>query len=107
MYGVTYSTFINAMSKSNVHLNRKVLADMAFNEPLSFRSVLEVIKIKGFQPRVPRIQLTATDTTTDNTVSETANSTVQLQTGKKSSGKKYVNPLSKGAVRRRLAAQNI
>ena len=107
MYGVTYSTFINAMSKSNVHLNRKVLADMAFNEPLSFRSVLEVIKIKGFQPRVPRIQLTATDTTGTNTVNNTANSTIQLPTGKKSSSKKYVNELSKGAVRKRLAAQNI
>ena len=89
------------MSKSNVHLNRKVLADMAFNEPLSFRSVLEVIKIKGFQPRVPRILLT------DTTTNKTATSTVQLQTGKKCSGKKYVNELSKGAVRRRLAAQNI
>ena len=107
MYGVTYSTFINAMSKSNVHLNRKVLADMAFNEPLSFRSVLEVIKIKGFQPRVPRIQLTATDTASTNTVNKMADNTLQLQTGKKSSGKKYMNPLSKGAVRKRLAAQNI
>ena len=44
MYGLTYSLFINTMAAANVQLNRKVLADMAMTEPLSFRSVLEVVK---------------------------------------------------------------
>lgn len=43
MYGVTYSLFINTMARANVQLNRKVLADMAMTEALSFRSVLEVV----------------------------------------------------------------
>lgn len=55
MYGTPYSLFINALNNcgpetqspspsSDVHLNRKVLADLAISEPLSFRSVLEVVK---------------------------------------------------------------
>ena len=44
MYGVRYSLFINGMSRSNITLNRKVLSDLAVNEPLSFRSVLEIAK---------------------------------------------------------------
>jgi len=39
-----YSVFMNKLRVTNVQLNRKVLADMAVTEPLSFRSVLEVAK---------------------------------------------------------------
>lgn len=44
MYGVPYSNLINMMANSRVQLDRKVLADMAITEPLSFRSVVEVMK---------------------------------------------------------------
>ena len=44
MYGIPYASMINGMLKSNISLNRKVLADLAVTEPLSFRSVVEVIK---------------------------------------------------------------
>jgi large subunit ribosomal protein L20 len=44
IYGVTYNNLINQMSRSNIRLNRKSLSELAFNEPLSFRSVVEVIK---------------------------------------------------------------
>lgn len=57
MYGTPYSLFINALNncgpmkvegdgeaQSDIHLNRKVLADLAITEPLSFKSVLEVVK---------------------------------------------------------------
>ena len=47
MYGsqfFPYSVFMNKLGTNNVGLNRKVLADMAITEPLSFRSVLEVAK---------------------------------------------------------------
>ena len=47
IYGITYSTFINSMAGANIVLNRKVLADIAVTEPLSFRSVVEVAKAKG------------------------------------------------------------
>ena len=38
--GVSYSTFINQMNHQNIELNRKVLADLAQTEPLSFQAVL-------------------------------------------------------------------
>ena len=43
-YGMSYSNFINEASKANIELNRKVLSDIAANEPYSFRSIIEVIK---------------------------------------------------------------
>jgi large subunit ribosomal protein L20 len=51
IYGMPYNVFINALnncgpdpSQSDIRLNRKVLADLAVTEPLSFRSILEVVK---------------------------------------------------------------
>jgi large subunit ribosomal protein L20 len=34
--GTNYSRFINGLKKSNIELNRKVLADMAVNDPKAF-----------------------------------------------------------------------
>src|SRR5210317_1467283 len=33
MHGMSYSQFMGALKKNNVDLNRKVLADLAMNEP--------------------------------------------------------------------------
>ena len=43
-FGMKYSTFINSLKKSGISLNRKVLADMAVNEPKIFKSIIEKIK---------------------------------------------------------------
>ncbi len=37
--GMTYSQFINKLSDKGIDLNRKVLADLAMNNPESFKSV--------------------------------------------------------------------
>jgi len=42
-----YSVFMNRLKVQDVRLNRKVLADMAISEPLSFRSVVEVANSKA------------------------------------------------------------
>lgn len=42
--GMNYSTFINKLSKANITLNRKVLADMAMNEPDTFKAILAQVK---------------------------------------------------------------
>ena len=47
IYDLPYSSFINNLSKTNITLDRKVLADMAITEPLSFKSVLEVSRAKA------------------------------------------------------------
>ncbi len=44
-YGLTYSKFIAALKKHNIELNRKVLADLAMNEPAVFKAIVE--KVKG------------------------------------------------------------
>ena len=45
MYGVQYSRLISMLNDSKITLNRKVLAELAVTEPLSFKSVVEVSKL--------------------------------------------------------------
>jgi large subunit ribosomal protein L20 len=42
--GLTYSSFINGLKKANVTLDRKVMAEMAVNEPASFAQIVDVAK---------------------------------------------------------------
>ena len=42
--GMKYSQLINLMQKKNVKLDRKILADLAENEPKVFAKVLEAVK---------------------------------------------------------------
>jgi large subunit ribosomal protein L20 len=42
--GMSYSVFMNKLSKSGITLNRKVLADLAMNEPASFKSLVASVK---------------------------------------------------------------
>ncbi len=39
--GLSYSRFINALTKAGIELDRKVLADMAVHDPDGFRAVVE------------------------------------------------------------------
>lgn len=39
--GLTYSTFMNGLSKAGIELDRKVLADLAVREPESFKSLVD------------------------------------------------------------------
>jgi large subunit ribosomal protein L20 len=42
--GVTYSKFMAGLKKANIDLDRKVLADMAVNDPAAFGSIVEKVK---------------------------------------------------------------
>ncbi|SHN20430.1 50S ribosomal protein L20 [Chitinophaga sp. CF418] len=42
--GLTYSEFIHKLSEKNIDLNRKVLADLAMNEPETFKSLIASVK---------------------------------------------------------------
>ena len=42
--GFTYSRFISKLASANVELNRKVLADLALNNPAAFKAVVEKVK---------------------------------------------------------------
>ena len=43
-FGINYSRFIDGLNKSNIVLNRKVLADLALHHPETFKSIVEKIK---------------------------------------------------------------
>lgn len=43
-YGLSYSRFINALKKNNIEINRKVLSDMAINDPNGFKQLVESVK---------------------------------------------------------------
>jgi large subunit ribosomal protein L20 len=48
--GITYSRFIEALSKLEVAIDRKVLADMAVNDAPGFASVVETARAVAWQP---------------------------------------------------------
>lgn len=59
-HGVTYSRFIHAMNyHSNIELDRKILADLSYAEPFSFKAVVDEVKyqakISDFIKRKPVI----------------------------------------------------
>ena len=43
--GMTYSKFINGLNKSKIKLDRKVLADLAYNNPEAFKSLVKKVQI--------------------------------------------------------------
>jgi len=42
--GMSYSVFMNKLAQKNIDLNRKVLADLAMNEPESFKKLVAEVK---------------------------------------------------------------
>jgi len=42
--GISYSKFIGALKKAGIELNRKMLADLAANEPAAFATLVEKAK---------------------------------------------------------------
>ncbi|HPF96580.1 MAG: 50S ribosomal protein L20 [Flavobacteriaceae bacterium] len=43
-YGISYSKFMGMLKASNIELNRKVLADLAMNNPEAFKAIVEKVK---------------------------------------------------------------
>ncbi|MDA9311457.1 50S ribosomal protein L20 [Polaribacter sp.] len=44
LHGMSYSQFMGKIKANNIELNRKVLADLAVNNPETFKAVVEKIK---------------------------------------------------------------
>ena len=42
--GLTYSEFINKLGKKGIELDRKVLADLAMNNPETFKNLVDSVK---------------------------------------------------------------
>jgi large subunit ribosomal protein L20 len=44
LHGMSYSKFMGELTKKDIQLNRKVLADLAMNHPEAFKAVVDSIK---------------------------------------------------------------
>ena len=42
--GLTYSVFINRLKTNGIDLDRKILADLAMNEPAGFKALIDSVK---------------------------------------------------------------
>ena len=42
--GMSYSQFMNKLKNMDIQLNRKALADLAYNDPKSFTNLVETVK---------------------------------------------------------------
>ena len=43
-YDMSYSRFMDALNKNNIDINRKVLADLAMNNPEAFKAIVDKVK---------------------------------------------------------------
>jgi len=43
-FGLSYSQFMSRLKNANIALNRKALADMAYNDPSAFSQLVEKVK---------------------------------------------------------------
>jgi large subunit ribosomal protein L20 len=43
-HNMSYSQFMGALKKNNIELNRKVLADLAMNDPAAFKAIVAKVK---------------------------------------------------------------
>ena len=44
LHGLTYSEFINKLKSKEIDINRKVLADLAMNNPEGFKQLVDKVK---------------------------------------------------------------
>lgn len=43
-YGMSYSVFMGKVHNADIDLNRKVLADLAMNNPEAFKAIVDIVK---------------------------------------------------------------
>ena len=43
-YGLSYSQFMNLLTKAEIEINRKVLADLAMNDATAFKAIVDAVK---------------------------------------------------------------
>ena len=46
MNGINYSRFMNGLKKANIEINRKMLSEIAINDPAAFTQLVETAKSK-------------------------------------------------------------
>ncbi len=82
--GISYSRFIEGLNKAGVEVNRKMLSEIAINDPKAFTELVEVAK-KG---KEGKIKVTEVKTTSEVTVKSSDSKTETKTTTKKETAKK-------------------
>lgn len=84
--GISYSRFIEGLNKAGVEVNRKMLSEIAINDPKAFTELVEVAK-KGKEGKIKATEVKTTSEVTvkssDNKAKEETKTTEKKATTKK------------------------
>ncbi len=78
MNEISYSRFINGLTKAGVEINRKMLSEIAINEPATFTKLVETAK-KGLEGKAKREE---TKVTNEVTISKAGSKSTKTETKK-------------------------
>ena len=88
--GISYSRFIEGLNKAGVEVNRKMLSEIAINDPKAFAELVEVAK-KGKEGKIKATEVKTTSEVTvkssDNKAKEETKTTEKKATTKKETKK--------------------
>ena len=74
-YEISYSKFINGLSKAGININRKMLSEMAINDPKSFEELVKIAKEslegKEYKPAAVKKEETKKASTKETTTKKT------------------------------------
>ena len=85
--GISYSRFIEGLNKAGVEVNRKMLSEIAINDPKAFTELVEVAK-KGKEGKIKVAEVKETSEVTVNSSTKTeVNTTDKKETVKKETKK--------------------
>jgi len=98
--GISYSRFIEGLNKAGVEVNRKMLSEIAINDPKAFTELVEVAK-KGKEGKIKVNEVKSTNEVTvkSNSTKEGVKTTEKKATTKKETAKKETKKEEKTEVK--------
>ena len=100
--GISYSRFIEGLNKAGVEVNRKMLSEIAINDPKAFAELVEVAK-KGKEGKIKATEVKTTSEVTvkssDSKAKEETKTTEKKATTKKETAKKETKKEEKAEVK--------
>ena len=95
--GISYSRFIEGLNKAGVEVNRKMLSEIAINDPKAFTELVEVAK-KGKEGKIKATEVKRTSEVTVKSIDSKAKEEVKT-TEKKATTKKETKQEEKAEVK--------
>ena len=98
--GISYSRFIEGLNKAGVEVNRKMLSEIAINDPKAFTELVEVAK-KGKEGKIKVSEVKSTNEVTvkSSSTKEEVKTTEKKATTKKETAKKETKKEEKTEVK--------